>query len=146
MAEDRNDTVLRLNATTFPKATVTRDIKILNLANPRTDEASCSLVRPEVFAVTWRSKCVERIAATFTLGMSTYTGKPVVRVHLKSEGNLAKDPNVKLAVVNLLTEGRAAIVDRSWIEGTVDPLDRMYIHALGEKELKSVWISVDVDP
>jgi hypothetical protein len=136
MAEDRRDTVLRLNASTFPKAIDTRDIEILDLRNPQNGNAGCSQVRPEIFAATWSPKCAEKIAATFTLGMSTYTGDPVVRVHIKSDGKLTNDLGVTLAVANLLAEARSEIVDRGWIEKTVDPFDRMYIHALGEKELR----------
>jgi len=136
MASDRSDTVLRLDASTFPKVTATRGIETLSLGDPPTDKGNCSQGRPDIFAVTWGPKGGETIAATFTVGMSTFTGRPVVRVHLKSNGNLDSDPELKSAIVNVLTEGRAQIIDQGWIEKTVDPFNRMYIHALGENELR----------
>jgi hypothetical protein len=136
MARDKSDTVLRLDASIFPKVTAVRDIEILSLGDPESDKGSCSHGRPDIFAVTWGAKGGEKIAAAFTLGMSTFTGHQVVRVHIKSNGNLGNDSELNSAIANLLTEGRAEILDRGWIEKTVDPLNRMYIHALGENELR----------
>jgi hypothetical protein len=57
---------------------------------------------------------------------------------MNGNGNLANDPNVKSAVASILAKGRAEILDRGWIQKTIDPLDRMYVHALGEKEIKGL--------
>ncbi len=138
MAKDRSDTVLSLSASTFPKVTTIRDIEVLSLGYPETGEASRLTVRPDMFAVTWGPKGVENIAATFTMGMSTFTGHSVVRVHVSSNGSLDAGPDVKSAIANILAEGRAQILDRGWIEKTVDPLNRMYIHALGEKQIRGL--------
>jgi hypothetical protein len=137
IAKDRSDTVLSLDASTFPRITTIRDIEVLSLAYPETDMASRLTVRPDMFAVAWAPKDVEKIAATFTIGLSTFTGHSVVRVHMNSNGNLANEPEAKSAIANILAEGRAQILDRGWIEKTIDPLNRMYIHALGEKEIRS---------
>jgi hypothetical protein len=136
MAKDKSDTVLSLDVSEFPTSNSRRDISALSLAYPEACTAARLTVRPDVFAVKWGPKDVEKIAATFTLGVSTFTGRLVVRVHIKSNGNLANDSEVKSAMASILAEGRTQILDRGWIEKTVDPLSRMYIHALGEKEIR----------
>jgi hypothetical protein len=136
MAKDKNDTVLSLNASTFPKVTTTRGIEVVGLAYPETVGASRLTGRLDMFAVTWGLRDVEYIAATFTMGMSTFTGQTVVRVHIRSHGNLAELPHLKSAIANIFAAGRTQVSDRGWIEKTVDPLNRMYIHVLGEKEIR----------
>jgi len=91
-----------------------------------------------MFAVTWGLRDVANIAATFSIGMSTFTGQSVVRVHISSHGSLAGLPHLKSAIANILAAGRAQVSGRGWIDKTLDPLSRMYIHALGETEIRGL--------
>lgn len=135
MAKDRSDTVLRLSSAKFPDATAMRDIRVWSLAHIEAGKTDGVTVRHDVFAVTWGPD-VDKIAATFTIGTSTFTGCSVVRVHINSNRALANDPDVKFAIANIFAAGRRQILARCWIEKGVDPLDRMYVHSLGEKAIR----------
>jgi len=71
---------------------------------------------PNIFVVTWLGVGgKERISATFTESVSSFTGQPVVRVQIKSSPTLQNSANVEAAVIQLLLRGCQEIVRRNWI-------------------------------
>ena len=68
-----------------------------------------------IFATEWKSRDgSQQISASFTEGISTFTGNPVVRVQIMSNGNLPDKAMLKDVLDSLLVAGQTEIDKREW--------------------------------
>ena len=138
MPLQKGDTVLSLDPAVFAKQPYkpVGTLEAVGLAqedgNPRAD----------MFAITWRTQETERIAVTFTQAISSFTGNPVVRVHINSHGDLSDDQNMRSGLISILAEGRARIAKLGWVAEFAEPLEHTYIHALGEDKLRETLVGL----
>jgi hypothetical protein len=105
------------------------------------------LTQSNAFVTSWSgNNGNQRIVATFTEAISTFTGEPVVRVQFTSNGNLPKGDELKDALAALITAGRAEIVRRKWLPKSAEVLPVMRIHALREPEIVSALMELGAVP
>lgn len=92
---------------------------------------------PNIFAVSWKSDDKQQqIVATFTEAFSTFNGEAIVRVQLKSNGNLPKKDVLRDILFAIIREGEKEIANRDWISIDEDsPVPFMYFHILREPEI-----------
>ena len=99
----------------------------------------CDRSHPNVFVVTWASSDrKERLSASFTEALSTFTGAPLVRVQFTSNGALSSSSECSLKKVlsAILSAGEAEIVNRGWIgNGSDSVFSAMKLHALHEPRI-----------
>lgn len=70
---------------------------------------------PYVFITSWASADKkQQIAASFTEGISTFTGDPIVRVQITSNGNLPYGEIMKDVIASLIEAGHEEIANRGW--------------------------------
>jgi hypothetical protein len=99
---------------------------------------------PKNFALRWFDGEHE-IAGIFTRTISTFTGEPVVRLQLTSNGTLPNDEMLKEVLSPILKAGCAVIKDWGWglpvgapIPPFGGPVPKIYIHAHEEPEIEGV--------
>jgi hypothetical protein len=97
------------------------------------------VVQPAAFVASWSSPRGERIVASFTRAISTFTGKTVVRVQFASNRNIPAQDQLEDAMAGLISAGQAEIGNRKWLtreSGAPGPIDvPMRIHAFAEPRL-----------
>ena len=70
---------------------------------------------PNIFLTQWSGEGnKQQIVASFTNGISTFTGDPVTRVQFTSNGNLPNNGVLQSALASLLSAGQEEIVARGW--------------------------------
>ncbi|MFY9288608.1 MAG: hypothetical protein WAO98_08930 [Alphaproteobacteria bacterium] len=135
------------------------DVKIEALTDNNT-----SSPLDHVFAVNWASPDdKQKIVASFTRGISTFTGDVVTRVQFTSNGSLPQEAVMKDVLASMLEAGQKEIGKRQWGEkvqaandGTFEPAyiaPVMRIHAFEEpaivsalKDLKAATRSLGPHP
>jgi hypothetical protein len=71
-------------------------------------------ILPNVFVTAW-SDGHQKLVASFTEAMSTFSGEPVVRVQFTSNGALPVGDRLKDILAALISEGRLEIMRRKWL-------------------------------
>lgn len=70
---------------------------------------------PNIFLAHWSGNGgKQQIVASFTNGISTFTGEPVTRVQITSNGNLPNPGMLQNALASLLAAGQDEIHNRGW--------------------------------
>ncbi|MDE1902061.1 MAG: hypothetical protein KGI37_10530 [Alphaproteobacteria bacterium] len=95
---------------------------------------------PHVFLVNWDSADnKQRIAASFTKGISTFTGKTVVRVQVTSNGNLPSPQALQGVMASILAAGQEEASRREWGAPAYHPRPSPIISIHGTK--RELWAS-----
>jgi hypothetical protein len=137
LGQESQGTILQLDG--FPSELADRErirIPVLTEALGRYEGDIIS----NVFVTSWSGNQGERIVASFTEAISTFSGQPIVRVQFTSNGQLPNREILKDALASLVMAGRTEISARKHLSNTnVWNLDDarmvMRIHALNEPEI-----------
>ena len=93
--------------------------------------------RNDVFIISWPPNRGRRIVAACTIGISTFTGDPVVRVQFKSNGVFPRTVELHCIIDEILKTAGVEILRRNWTEGR-DPTSLFRLNATGESEIRDV--------
>jgi len=124
------------------------NVETLNLPADKTGKRSC----PNNFLVRWTDNDGMEIVAIYTRTISTFTGEPVVRLQLTSNGNLPDSEMLKEVMASILRAGKEKISDRGWglpigmpvpAFGSLIPTIR--IHAHKEPEIVQALAEMDAE-
>lgn len=79
------------------------------------DIEASNCVYNNIFVTEWSSADgKQQIAASFTKGISTFTGKPITRVQITSNGQLPERDVLSCALASLLSAGQNEIREKRW--------------------------------
>lgn len=94
-------------------------------------------IHDNIFTTSWRMG-KQAICASFTKGMSTFTGDDIARVQFTSNGDLPRGKKLQSVLGALLEAGKEEIVSRDWLKKQ-DEAQSDYcflrIHALNEPKI-----------
>jgi hypothetical protein len=100
-----------------------------------------------IFVAQWCGENGEQIAASYTEAISTFTGEPVVRVQISSNGKLPDAEHLQDVLYALIEAGDTEIMNRSWIDGNnTSSLSCTRIHALDEIEIVEALKGLGAQP
>lgn len=90
-----------------------------------------------VFLVNWSSlDNLNKICASFTLGISSFVGAPIIRVQFTTNGILGiSHDELQDVVASLITAGGQEALQRSWLPSMHDLMPSMRLHALYEPKI-----------
>jgi hypothetical protein len=125
------------------------DVETLHLPRSRHSKKPC----PNNFAVRWSSADDgQEIVGIYTRTVSTFTGEPIVRLQLTSNGNLPDGDMLKEVMASMLSAGRAEISTRGWGLPIGEPVPALggsipviRIHASQEPEIVQALIKMGAE-
>jgi len=124
--ESSENTVLQFNkSTAFSKQNLapTQTETLLAKGNDNSPQ-----IQPNIYVVSWTgTDRRQRLMASFTEAVSTFTGSPVVRVQLVSNGKLVRGTELTKALKSLFAARQKEIFERKWIASSL-----LRIHAVNE--------------
>ena len=122
-----------------------QDIVVEGLCLPSDNETPA--FQSNLFVAEWRGNADQRMAASFTRAISTFTGKTVIRVQLTTNGILPTGKSLEDAVKALILVGQEEALSRGWIDGitpTAFPILR--IHSLNEPAVATALQTLGAKP
>jgi len=98
-------------------------------------------IQPNVFLVNWVGYNGEqKITATFTEAISTFSGETIIRVQLTSSSILPPKDKLNEVISAILTAGRTEVLERNWAGKDTPPT--MRIHAINEPQIVASLIEI----
>jgi len=127
----------------LPKIEKKPSVNIISEMLVKNHEAN---IDPNVFVMRWKSLNDEQqIAASFTDAISTFTGKPVIRVQITSNGNVPNNAILKDVISAIIESGKAEAIQRNW-SGQPGECPVMRIHAVNESKIHNALKEIGARP
>ena len=137
--EAKEGTILELNRSPT-LATVRQDVLVTTENLCLVTNEKGLVPQSNVFLTCWAGdNGAQQIVASFTEAISTFTGKPVIRVQFTSNGFLPEIKNLEHVLDALLSAGRKEILRKGWLSNNrvAALFPNMRIHALNEPQIIS---------
>ncbi len=143
---ENESAVLEINENMFAQQTGWDDVPVKTEDFFFRPHSEAPVFQPHIFMTSWKNlRTGQQIVATFTEAISTFSGKPIVRVQLTSRGGCPSEMLARNILGALLSAGRDEILNRFWFYDPINlrhAMSSIKIHVVNEPILASALKSM----
>lgn len=133
--------VVQFDNTTPIKSSLTVTITANDFAYQDVKDGSINVL-PYVFLTPWSNlDGSQQIVGTHTQGISTVTGKTIIRSQFTSNGNLPPPNELQNILAEMVWVGREVALEKGWAENNTEVFPIMRVHAYGREMVEALKAS-----